>query len=118
MIPIMGAGGNDMNKDDILAKSRKENKDKDLYAAEVNTNAATIGSITATVLATVFFVIQHILGDGWNLALYAIVVGIGATTFVTKAIFLKRKLDIVLAVIFSLATLVLSIIHIYGLVAG
>lgn len=107
-----------MNKEDILAKSRKENKDKDLYEAEVNSNAATIGSITATVLATVFFVVQHLLGGGWNLALYAVIVGIGATTFVTKAIFLKRKMDIILAIIFSLATLMLSIIHIYGLSVG
>ena len=105
-----------MNKDDILAKSRKENKDRDLYVMEVNTSAATIGSITATALATVLFVVQHVLGGGWNLALYAVIVGIGATTFITKAFFLKRKLDIVLAVIFSLATLALSIIHIYGLV--
>lgn len=105
-----------MNKDDILAKSRKEHKDKDLFQMEINTNAATIGSITATILATVFFVTQHLLGGGWNLALYAVILAIGAATFVTKGIFMKRRKDLVLAVIYTLGTLVLSTIHIYSLV--
>lgn len=105
-----------MDKDSILAKSRKENKDKGLFEAEINTSAATIGSMTATLLATVLFVVQHLLGGGWNLALYAVIIGIGAATFAAKAILLKRKKDIILAVVFTLATLAFSVIHIYGLV--
>lgn len=107
-----------MNKEDILAKSRKENKDKDLFEAEVNTNAATIGSITASLLATVFFLVQFFIKSEWNLALYAVVLAIGTSTFTCRAVFLKRKRDMALTVLFGAATIILTIIHFYKMIVG
>ncbi|MDL2206398.1 DUF6442 family protein [Eubacteriales bacterium OttesenSCG-928-N13] len=107
-----------MNKDDILARSRQENRDKDLYAEDVNTRAATISAIVATLFATVLFVAQVLLKNEYNLALYAVILAVGAATYVSKAVLLKRKQDIILSILFGVATLVLAIMHFYQLIAG
>lgn len=107
-----------MNKDDILEKSRKENKDQDLFAAQVNTSAATISLIVASLLATILFVVQFLVKHEYNLALYAVMLVIGAATFISKAVFLRRKRDIMLAILFGIATLVLIAVCLWQMIAG
>lgn len=103
-----------MNKDEILSRSRQENKDRDLYEAEVSLNAGNAASLTAILLATVFFVTQLVVGGGWNLGFYAIVFSIGATNFVIKAVRLKRKRYLLLAIVYTLITVILSVFHLLG----
>lgn len=107
-----------MNKDDILSRSRSENKDRDLYALEVDAHAGSVSAFAALALATVFFVAQQISGHGWNFGLYAIVFSVGAARFVYLAIRMKRRRDVVLAVIYALATLALSAIHMVQLLSA
>lgn len=107
-----------MNKDDILEMSRKENRGQDLFVAKVNESSATISSIIATLFATVLFVVQCLVKDEYNLALYAVMLVIGAGTFTSKAVFLKRKRDIVLAILFSVATVIVTAIYLYQMIAG
>ncbi len=111
-------GGILINKEEILAKSRKENKDKDLFKIEVQVNAGNVGAIAGVILATVFFVTQSLLGDGLDFGLYAIIFSIPAAGFIVKAIRMKRKRDIVLSIIYTLATLILSVAHIFNLITN
>lgn len=106
-----------MNKDEILAKSRKENKDRDLYSEEISTSAGVTSSFIALFLTTIFFILNCVINREYNWGLYAIVVSFGATNFIMKAIHIKRKRDIIFAVIYSVATLVLTVIYICQLVA-
>lgn len=99
-----------------MAKSRKENKDRDLYKEEVQIHAGHVGSLTAILLATIFFVVQSLIGDGFDFGLYAVVISISAAGFIVKAISMKRRYDIWLAIIYTLATLILSFIHVYRLI--
>ena len=55
-----------MDKNEILAKSRKENKNQDVYEKEVMKDGWSFGAAVATILATVLFVIQILLGEGMN----------------------------------------------------
>ena len=107
-----------MNKDDILEMSRKENRGQDLFVAKVNENAATISSIVATLCATDLFIVQCLVKGEYNLALYSVMLVIGAATFTSKAVFLKRKRDIVLAILFSIATLAVTAVYLYQMIAG
>ena len=106
-----------MNKDDILAKSRKENMDKDLYEKEVFKDGGYIGSISAMILASIFFTIQILVGKGMNYGLYAIVFSIPTAGTIVKAIRTKRTRVILLAVGYSLLLLGISTAHIYGLIS-
>lgn len=105
-----------MNKDDILEKSRKENKNKDLYRESVDLTASTVSSFVALILTTVFFILNSIITSVFNWGLYAIVVSFGATTSTVRAVHTKRKREIVFAIIYSVATLVLTVIYIYKLI--
>ena len=49
-----------MNKDEILAKSRAENRNKDVYEQEVITQASQKAVVVQMALATLFFAIQII----------------------------------------------------------
>lgn len=111
-------GGCRINRDDILSKSRKENKDKDLFKNEVQIQAGNIGSLTAILLATFFFVTQVLTGEGFDFGLYAIIISISAAGFIFKAIRMKYKRDIILATVYTVATLILSVAHIIQLTTG
>lgn len=107
-----------MDKEDILSKSRKENKDRDLYNEEISVGAGVISSFIALFLATAFFVLNAVINQENNWGLYAIVVSFGATNFIVRAVRLKRKCDIVFAIIYTVATLVLTVIHISQIVSA
>lgn len=106
-----------MNKDEILEKSRRENKNQDIYEKEVIKSSNNIGVVVAAILAAVFFIMQVLLGEGQNYGLYAILFSIPACNFVMKAIRLKRKHEIALAVFYVFATIAFSIAHIYELIS-
>ena len=51
-----------MDKEEILKKSREENKNMDVYDLEVQRDGRNIGAVVAVILAFVFFVIQLCTG--------------------------------------------------------
>lgn len=107
-----------MNKDEVLERSRKENKNQDMFEKEVMKEGGHLGAIVAAILATIFFVIQIVVGEGMNYGLYAVVFSILATGFVVKAIKLKRPHEILVAVIYIVTVLLFSIAHICQLIAA
>jgi hypothetical protein len=111
-------GGIVMNKDEILQKSRKENKDKDIFEKEVLKEAGNAAAITAAILSALFFAIQIFAGGGMNYGFWAIVFSIQAAGFTVKAIRLKRKHEIVMAILYILITLLASVSFIYDLITS
>ena len=55
-----------MNQDEILAKSRAENKNKDVYEQEILKQASESAVVVQMVLATIFFVTQILVDNGTN----------------------------------------------------
>jgi hypothetical protein len=106
------------NRDEILAKSRNENKGKDLFEKEVQVKAGIWGAVAAAILAAIFFTVQIVVGGGTNFGLFAVVFSINAIGYIFKAIRMKQKNDITFAVIHTIATLVFSFAHIYGLITS
>lgn len=94
-----------MNKEEILEKSRKENKNQDIYEKEVLKIGGNAGAVTSMILATIFFIVQILVGEGMNYGLYAIVFSVSATSFTVKAIKLKRKHEIAAAIAYITITL-------------
>lgn len=107
-----------MNKEEILEKSRKENKKQDAYEKEVIREGGNAASVVAALLATIFFVIQIFVGEGSNYGLYAVVFSVPATGFIVKSIKLKKKHEIIVAVVYAVATLMFSAAHIYNLITS
>lgn len=105
-----------MDKEDILARSREENKSKDIYEQEVIKQGQSIASITTAILATIFFVIQIFTGGGINYGLYALVFCPEMAIFWVKWMKLGRRHELLLALLYTAFILALSVSHIYNLV--
>ena len=62
-----------MDKEEILAKSRAENKNKDVYGYEISKLSGSVTTTVMLVIAGVFFVVQAVTGGGLNFGLWALV---------------------------------------------
>ncbi len=101
-----------MKKEEILEASRKENKNKDLAELEAIRYA---GSIAGKVGATVCCVISLLASLLAHIMLYSpwmIYFSIMGTTWLVRAIKLKKKSDWVLGVMF----LILSVLALVGII--
>ena len=107
-----------MNKEEILERSRKENKNQDVYEKEVIIQGNRYACIASGVLATIFFVIQIFTGGGMNYGLYAVVFSMPMAGFWVKYIRLHKKHELFVAVCYTILVLLLSAAYIYGLVSA
>lgn len=107
-----------MNKEEILEKSRAENRNKDIYENEVLKQVSTSAVIVMMVLATIFFVVQIFVGGGINWGIWTLVFSINMTTFWVKYIKLHRKHELVMAIAYTILISACSIGYIYDLIVS
>lgn len=106
-----------MNKEEILERSRKENKNQDIYEKEVIIQGNQYACMVAAVLATIFFVIQIFTGGGMNYGLYAVIFSMPMAGFWMKYKKIHRKHELLVAVCYTIAVLMFSVAHIYELIS-
>lgn len=107
-----------MNKEEILEKSRKENKNQDIYEQEVLKQGQFVANIVIVVFATVFLIVQICTGGGINYGVYAIAFSGPMSIFWVKWIKLKRKHELIMALLYTAFVLSLSASHIYNLLTA
>ena len=107
-----------MNKEEILERSRKENKNQDMYEKEVIIQGDHYACIAAGVLATIFFVIQIFTGGGMNYGLYSVVFSMPMAGFWMKYLRMHKKHELFVAVCYTVIVLIFSAAHIYGLLSA
>ena len=105
-----------MKKEDILEKSRKENKNKDMYEQEILKQGNAAANLVMIVLATVFFVVQIFTGGGFNYGIYAIVFSGCMAAFWVKWFKLRKKHELLMAFLYTLIVIAFSVAHIYNLI--
>jgi len=108
-------GGFMMKKEEILAKSRADNKNRDIYEQEVLKNGWKISLTITGVLALIFFAMQIYVGGGANYGLWAIMFSGEMTTSWIKWIKLKKKGGLVTALMNTVVVLGFSAMHFYSL---
>ena len=107
-----------MNREEILAKSRAENKNQDAYEQEILKQGQVVSLIVIIIIATVFFIVQIFAGGGINYGIYAIVLSGSMATFWVKWIKLRRRHELVMALLYTAVVIALSVSHIYNLVTA
>lgn len=102
-----------MNKEEILEASKKENKNKDVYALQVETKGASYAGITMLILAFIFFVYEIATGKGSNPAFYSIITTYNTVLWGYKAIKIEagRKLNIFNSLIWGILTIMLILFY-------
>ena len=107
-----------MDKEEVLARSRAENGNQDVYAQEVLKKASRCALSVQVILASVFFITQILAGGGINYGLWAMVISSSATISWIKYKYLHSKLELASAIINTIALLLLTVIQIYDLIAS
>lgn len=107
-----------MNKDEILAISRAENKNKDIYEQEVLKQASRSAVVVQMSLATLFILIQIFTVGGINWGLWAIVFSANMTINWVKYIKLRRDNELLIALAYTVLVLIMSGYYIYNLIAS
>ncbi len=106
-----------MNKDEILAKSRAENKNKDVYEQEVLKQASRSAVVVQMALATLF-VMQIFTGRGVNWGLWALVFSASMTINWVKYVKIHRKLELLIAIAYTILVSIMSGYYIYNLIVS
>lgn len=102
-----------MNKEDILEKSRKENKKKDAYELEVGYKAGTMAAILMVLLAFIYYSYEIFTGKGSNPAFYSLITIYNSAFYSYKAVKLEkgRKISIASAVLWSIVSIMLIVFY-------
>lgn len=98
-----------MKKEEILAMSKKENKNCDCYEKEIDRKSGTYAGIAVVILAAVYFLIDLINGRNFNVQVYSIIALFDAIVYGYKSIKIEknRVLNSITAVIWSILTVIL-----------
>lgn len=107
-----------MNKDEILAKSRAENKNKDVYEQEVLKQASRSAVVVQMALATIFFVTQILVDKGINWGLWALVFSTSMTINWVQYIKLRHRQELITAIVYTVFVSVMSVYYIYNLITS
>ncbi len=105
-----------MRKEEILEKSRKDNKNKDEYEIEMDKRATRIGGLFALILTTVYYCYEIFTGKGTNPALYSIITSFCAGSYIYVGIRVarNRKINLFAGIIWLILTISLVISYFVG----
>ena len=88
-----------MNKDEILERSRRENKNMDERERDALAHAGRTASAVGGMLCAVLVVLEAILAERMNLAIWAVYLSVTGTTLLVKFLRLRRKHELIFGVI-------------------
>lgn len=107
-----------MNKEEILAKSRKENKNLDLAELEIQRKGAHLAGLIAAIMCITFFTIEWVLFDRASYGYYSIFSMFAAVSQTYRAFKLRKTQHIVTAMMWCIAAVLVLITYIMRLEMG
>lgn len=107
-----------MKKEEILEKSRKENKDKDYAAIEVENKATKIAALAIVILASIYYISGIVITGNDNKGWYSIIAIFCAILYGYKGIKLHKKFDIVVGIIWLIVSILLIVSYMHSLITG
>ncbi|MCI9078473.1 MAG: hypothetical protein HFH68_06020 [Lachnospiraceae bacterium] len=104
-----------MDKEEILRRSRAENQNKDIYELEVTGKAQRAGGLVAICVAFALMVIESVLLDSSvNYAYFLIILSAGMVLWLYKAVKMRKKHEMLLAVIWTALTIYAAVMVVLG----
>lgn len=98
-----------MNREEILAKSREENKNQDLVKEETSKKASIVATIVVSVMAAIYFVAGIVLQGIFNYGFISIAAAINAVLNLFDGVKLKKKTSIVAGCIWLVLAVVAAV---------
>lgn len=106
-----------MNKEELLEKSRKENKNANLADTEVTNKGAIWSACVMAILSLVFYAAETMVTGKTNSAFFAIIAVYNATLYLYKSFKQKGALNIITAVIWTVLSIGLIVSYFMSLFA-
>ena len=85
-----------MNKEDILAMSRKENENKDPYGLEVASRAGHYGGLAMAVVVFILYISSFIFRGELDWGIWSIMAAASAVRYLYSGIKLRQKYVVIL----------------------
>lgn len=104
-----------MQKDEILAKSRSENQNKDLVELSVMSKAYKLAFSVAGLLCCIINLMEYIYTGMANTASLLILTGIQGVYFLYCYVHRKRRYDLILGILLACGVIILMYFYIHEL---
>ncbi len=89
-----------MDKDEILARSREENKDRDFVEAAVQARANTIALAVGIIVCGLLSVLHGIFADTPDYSIWTVYFSVLATTMLVKFAKLRRRHELAFGLLY------------------
>lgn len=106
-----------MTKEEILEKSRNENKNQDIYDLEVQNEAARLSIYVTSILCCLSVVAVTLFKKTVPFEFVMILCGMLSTLFITKYVKMYKKHELFTAIIYILGFIISTILFIQKLIA-
>lgn len=104
-----------MNREEILAKSRNENQNRDIYELEVMRKDQRIAGLIGVSVTFALLLIERVVLDvGMNYGYFLIILSAGTGLWLYKAVKLKRKHEALLAALWAVLTVYAGVMFVLG----
>lgn len=104
-----------MNREEILAKSRNENQNKDIYELEVMRKGQRIAGLIGVSVTFALLLIEDVVLDiGRNYGYFLIIMSATTGLWIYKAVKLKRKHEALLAALWAVLTIYAGVMVVLG----
>jgi len=107
-----------MDREEILAQSRAENREQDVFEREVLREGGNAGAMVSSLLALALCTVRMLFGRGMDFGLWAVITASLAASFSVKASRLHRRHEMLVAAGYGALALALSAAYIYEIAAG
>ena len=100
-----------MNREEILAKSRKDYEKNDEYLLDALTKAGKISSQVGLIVTAIIVAGDQFVFNTYNYGAQAIYFAIMGTMDIVRYKYIKEKKDLVLGIIFALGAILSLVAH-------
>ena len=94
-----------MNREEILAKSKQENRGQDVAGLEVSRASIMFGWIVAVILLGVVTVVEALVYDRMSSGIFFAVMAGCAAIFISKYLKLHRKHELYIGIIYVISSI-------------
>ena len=105
-----------MEKEEILAKNRKDNAVSDEYARHVLGNAGWIATLVGGIFCLAFTILEFFLVHRITFAHWAIYCGMLTSEFIVKAVKLRSPYAVVFSVFYGLLSIICTVLYVLRLI--
>lgn len=95
-----------MTKEEILEKSRKENRNMDIADFEIQQKASKFSILFVNFLCLIILIVRLVMNKPFNCEILMFLCGSNATLFITKYILLRKKHELLISILYAAGFLI------------